>query len=284
MKTISVVALFIILYLLTICPFVSYLRNKPFVEKMGYVPKGEVLKYSSADQGTFVSAALMLKVVFYFGSLVEYAGNKVDTVADYPAMSRAIHAVVKVDPYNMDAYYFAQAALVWDAKQVELANRLLLYGMKYRTWDYFLPFFCGFNYAYFLKDYDNAAKFYKRAADLSGSELYTRLAGRYFFESGQTEMAIAYLTAMEKSARNEAIKKSFHARLAAIKAAYLIERARDRFVKEEGRLPKSIAELIRSGYLKDRPVDPYGGVFYLEPDGTVRSTSKFAYATGKSAK
>jgi hypothetical protein len=44
-----------------------------------------------------------------------------------------------------------------------------------------------------------------------------------------------------------------------------------------GRLPSSVAELIKKGYLADTPVDPYGGTFYLEPDGTVRSTSKFAF-------
>jgi len=284
MKTAVVTFLLIALYVSIIFPFASYMNNKPFMEKMGYVPKGEILRYVSADQETFVSATIILKVLFYFGSLVEYAGNKVDTVADYPAMSRSIHAALKLDPYNMDAYYFAQATLVWDANQVELVNRLLDYGMKYRSWDYYLPFFAGFNHAYFLKDYANAAKYYKLAADLSGSDLYMKLAGRYFFESGQTEMAIAYLSAMEKSARNDAIKKSFRTRLLAITTAYTIERARNSFLKERGRLPVSVDALILNGYLKEKPVDPYGGIFYLEPNGTVRTTSKFAYATGKAKK
>lgn len=253
------------------------MKNKPFAEKMGYVPKGEVLNYVSADQKQFVASTLVMKVLFYFGSLSEKNEKKVAIPVDYQAMSRTIHAAVKVDPYNMDAYYFAQAILVWDVGQIQLANDLLEYGMKYRNWDFYLPFFAGFNYAYFLKDYEKAAKYYRIAGDLSGAELYINLAGRYFFEAGQTDLAIAYLSTMEKSARNDSIRKAFRTRLQAIRQGKLIEVARDRFLRKNGHLPASVEELLRKGYLADPPVDPYGGEFYLEADGKVRSTSKFAF-------
>ncbi len=269
--------LLVVLYLSVIVPFTSYLRQKPYVEKLGNVPRVQVLKCLAADQKEFVAATMVMKVLMYYGSLVEKNATKIDVPVDYPAMSRIIHAAVKLDPYNMDAYYFAQATLVWDAKQIMLANNLLEYGMQYRTWDFMLPFFAGFNYAYFLKDYEKAAKYYKLAGDLSGTELYINLAGRYFYESGQTDMAIAYLAAMEKSARNDSIRKTFQTRLQAIREAKRIEVARDRFVKATGRFPVSVEELLRRKYLTKLPVDPYGGRFFLEPDGKVRSTSKFAF-------
>lgn len=269
--------LLLALYLGIIFPFTSYMRNKPFVEKMGYVPKGEVLTYLSADHKELVAASLVMKVLFYFGSLSDRTFNKVNMPVDYPAMSRTIHAAVKLDPYNMDAYYFAQAILVWDVKQVELANELLEYGMKYRTWDFYLPFFAGFNYAYFLKEFDKAAVYYKKAGDLSGSELFVKLAGRYFYESGQSEMAIAYLATMEKGARNESIRKAFRTRLQALREVRRVEVARDSFLSQYKRLPSSIKNLVKDGYLKEMPIDPYGGTFYLEPDGKVRSTSRFAF-------
>lgn len=270
-------SLLLVLYLSVIVPFTSYLRQKPYVEKLGNVPKVQVLKCLAADQKEFVAATMVMKVLMYYGSLVEKNANKIDVPVDYPAMSRIIHAAVKLDPYNMDAYYFAQATLVWDAKQIMLANNLLEYGMHYRTWDFMLPFFAGFNYAYFLKDYEKAARYYRMAGDLSGTELYINLAGRYFYESGQTDMAIAYLAAMEKSARNESIRKTFQTRLQAIREAKRIEVARDRFVKATGRLPVSVEELLQRKYLTESPVDPYGGKFLLESDGKVRSTSKFAF-------
>jgi hypothetical protein len=276
MKIIGVVLLLLMLYLAVLIPFTSYLKNKPYVEKLGYVPKGEVLNYVSADQKGFIAATLVMKVLMYFGSLSEKSFSKISIPPDYPAMSRTIHAAVKLDPYNMDAYYFAQAILAWDVKQIQLANELLEYGMRYRNWDFMLPMFAGFNNAYFLKDYTKAARYYRMAGDLSGSDLFIRLAGRYMYESGKSEMAIAYLTAMEKGARNEAIKKSFQTRIQAFKAARLIELARDTYAKETGHLPQSLHQLIIKGYLEKIPADPYGGEFYLEQNGTVQSSSKFA--------
>jgi len=61
-------------------------------------------------------------------------------------------------------------------KQVKLANDLLEYGMRYRTGISTCRFFAGFNNAYFLKDYARQAEYYKRAGELSGSELFINLA------------------------------------------------------------------------------------------------------------
>jgi tetratricopeptide (TPR) repeat protein len=272
-------ALLLTLYFVILIPFTAYLKNKPYEEKLGYMPTGDILRYISADQKEILAASMVMKVLFYFGSLVDKSFNKLDIPPDYPAISRSLHSAVKLDPYNMDAYYFAQATLVWEVKQVQLASNLMEYGMKYRSWDFSLPFYAGFNYAYFMKDYAKAAEFYKRAAELSGSELFINLAGRYMYESGKSKMAIDYLTIMEKGASTPSIKKTFQIRLQAIKEGQRIEQARDRFISTIGNAPATVEELLQKGYLAEMPVDPYGGKFYLDPDGSVRSTSKFAFGT-----
>ena len=194
-------------------------------------------------------------------------------------MYKTLETAVKLEPYNMDAYYFAQAVMVWDAKRVKEANALLEYGMKYRDWDFYLPFFAGFNYAYFLKDFQNAAKYYKIAAELSGDPLYANLAGRYLYQSGRTDLAIAYVGAMEKGARNEAIKKTFQVRLRALQEVRRVEIALEKFKREDNSSSVvTVEELIRLGYLESQPVDPYGGHFYIDGQGQVVSTSKFAFA------
>jgi TPR repeat protein len=152
--------------------------------------------------------------------------------------------------------------------------------MKYRVWDFYLPFFAGFNYAYFLKDYENAAKYYKRAADLNGDPLFANLAGRYMYESRQTNAAIAYLAAMEKGARSDAIKKSFRTRLTALLEVKKIETALDAYRREHGETEASVGDLLTGGYLQAPPVDPYGGQFFIDSFGQVRTTSKFAFSGG----
>jgi len=277
LQTTSCGVICLILYMILIIPFTTYLKNKPFVEKLGYVPAVSVLKSIAADHKELVGASFVLKVQIYFGSLIEKTENKFSVPPDYKSMSRLLHGTVKLDPYNMDAYYFAQSFLTWDVKQYQLANDLLDYGMTYRTWDWYLPFFAGFNSAYFSHDYKKAADYYKRAGDLSGNNLFKNLAGRYMQESGQTDLAIAYLSTMAKGERNPALKKTYLTRLSAFKEVRRIEIACDLFLKSRGVSPETIDQLSAAGFLSPAPVDPYGGQFILEPGGKVSTTSKFAF-------
>ncbi len=194
-----------------------------------------------------MAAWLVVKVILYFGSLVEEFQKKVYIPPDYQAMHAALETAVRLDPYNMDAYYFANAILVWDADEVRLANRLLEYGMQYRTWDWYLPFFAGFNYAYFLKDFERAAHYYQRASELSGSPLYAKLSGRYLYEAGQTRLAVAYLDTLVKGTRNPAVKQTFEIRLKALRQVLLIETAIESYKKETGKQPDSIVVLLQTG-------------------------------------
>lgn len=271
----------ILSYLIVIFPFTAYMKNRPFVEKIGYVPSPELMRVVAADQKQLLAAALVMKTMMYYGGLVEQAKNQVAVPVDYPGMFQALSACTKLDPYNMDAYYFSQAILVWDVRQVESANDLLKYGMRYRNWDYYLPYFAGFNYAFFLKDYANAAIYYKRAGELLGTDLPINLAGRYMYESGRTDMAISYLTEMLRGAGNEAVKQSLQTRLKAFQSVRTIEQAKESFRGKFHRDPVSLEELRGKGCLKDMPVDPYGGTFYIDNHGMVRSTSKFAYGVVK---
>lgn len=279
-RSFSCLFILVFCYLLLIGPFTGYMHSKPIVEKLGHFPRIEVLQFISADQKQMLAASMVMKVMMYFGGLMADDFNRYKVPPDYPAMSRVIHGAVKLDPYNMDAYYFAQGLLVWDIHAYKIANDLLDYGMKYRIWDWYLPYFAGFNSAYFLKDYQTAARYYKKAADLSGDALSAALAGRYMQKTGQTELALSYLAAMEKSTRNVMVKKYYATRMRAFKAVRVIEIARDTFQKDYGRLPNTFEELVRSGYLQKVPLDPYGGKFYFEKDGTVSSTSDFTFVKG----
>ncbi len=271
-------------YLGVIRPFADYMHRKPVVEKLGVFPRVEVFQFVAADQKQLVAASLVMKVMMYFGGLMDKEPGKYQIAPEYQTMSGVLHGAVRLDPYNMDAYYFAQAFLVWDVGAYKIANDLLDYGMRYRTWDWYLPFFAGFNSSYFLKDYASAARYYRKAADLSGDPLFASLASRYMQKTGQTELAIAYLTTMAKTARNQAIKKSYGTRLKALQGVRVIELARDCYLKKYGRLPASVEALTAEGCLERIPADPYGGRFYFEPDGSVATTSKFAFVSDTKGK
>lgn len=283
MRGVSLLIVALVCYGILIVPFTDQMRTKLFVEKLGYIPPGEVLRMFSGDQKQSLASTLMTRILIYFGTLVEKSEAKIDIPPDYFAIYKMIDGVTKLDPYNMDAYYFAQAVLVWDVKRIKEVNALLDHGMKYRDWDFYLPFFAGFNHAYFLKDFDKAARYYKRAGEITGDELHVNLAGRYFYETGRTDLAIAYLSTMIRSAKSAAIRKSFETRLKALKEVKRVEQSLARYRAEQGGVP-TLVDLVRRGYLDPPPIDPYGGTFYLDDNGMVRTTSKFARERAPSGK
>lgn len=271
----AVLAALIALYAALLIPFSRHLQERPFLEKVGYVPQPFIMKALAADQKSVLAAGLVFNVLSYYGTLVEKNRINAALPPDHDTMQATLVAASRLDPYNMDTYYFAQS-MAWDFKKIKETTALLEYGMHYRDWDFYLPFFAGFNYAFFLKDYAAAAPLFATAARLSGSDLFSRLASRYMYEAGRTDLAINYLAAMIKSSKNEVIKKTLQRRQTALLEVRRIEQTRDAFKKKFGRLPESITELKIKDLLSPPATDPYGGEFYLEPDGTVRTTSKFA--------
>jgi hypothetical protein len=272
------VPLLIAAYLAIIYPFTSYLGNRPAINKIGYMPEGEMLKFAVGDHRYLMSEWSVFKVMLYFGGMFDNNPNKVKLPPEYANMARIISTAVFLDPYNIDAYYLSQAAFVWDVKDsARDINKLLAYGMRYRTWDFYLPFFAGFNAAYFLNDYKTAADYMKIAAELSGDPLFAKLAARYFHQAGRTELGIIFIDSMAKGAKDEKIKKTYLLRKAALQSAKEISDAVQIFKERFHNYPASINDLVRLGLLKKVPVDPYGGRFYITGTGKVETTSKFAY-------
>jgi hypothetical protein len=89
---------------------------------------------------------------------------------------------------------------------------------------------------------------------------------------------------MVKTAGNDAVRKSLQTRLQAFLEVRKIEKTVDEFKTIFQRSPRSIDELQAKGYLTEIPVDPYGGTFYIDEKGKVRSTSKFAFGVAGKAR
>jgi tetratricopeptide (TPR) repeat protein len=263
------------LYFLLVPLLARYLTTEHQRISISFPASKNVLKAVSLDQGLLIGEYMVIKVITFFGGR-STAESKPLTKGDYFVMYRNLDVATALDPYNIDAYYFAQATFSWEVGEFAGTNQLLEYGMKYRTWDHYLPYFIGFNYSYFMKDPINAARYYKKAAEISGEGFFMSLAGRYLYEGGQTEEAMAYSKIMIDSTKNESIRLFLKKRYTALAAVRKIEQARELYRSQTGGLPLTINQLTASGALKELPVDPYGGTFFIDPKGQVRTTSNFA--------
>jgi tetratricopeptide (TPR) repeat protein len=274
LKRVLLLLIFALLVMESSVPLTKIRDRKPAEARLGFFPPAPVIKALSADQYQFVSHVISLQCLFYFGGLVEQPGQK----PDWHKIYRALYTSTRLDPYNMDAYYFAQAVMTWEPGLVPQVVELLEYGFAHRSWDWYLPFFLSFDYAFFLHDYHKASKYLAKVAELKPEvDWYVTLAARYLYEGGSTALALAYLNEMISTARNEAIKKRMMTRAEALEKILKIEQAivayRERFQRD----PKELGDLVNGGVLDLIPEDPYGGSFYLDKDGRVRTTSKLAH-------
>jgi len=210
-RSVRYIALLLILisvYALYIPLLHNVLKERSAIQKLGYTPTGRFYRSAVGEYRWFLGDYLSFKSVIYYGGKVKdiVTGNLKEV--EYYNLYRTVEASVLLNPYNEDIYYFAQGVFTWDIGRIKEVNALIEYGLKYRGWDYQMPFFLGFNYAYFLKDYKKAAVYYQKASDISKSPLFTNLAARYLYEGGETTLAIGYLRAMIQTTRQEDVKNS----------------------------------------------------------------------------
>ncbi|WP_273266933.1 hypothetical protein [Flexistipes sinusarabici] len=271
---------FLMIFALFLPEFKQNMNQRSGLEKLGYTPQGELYKSVLGEFRWFMGDYLTFKSIIYYGGKINELRQRKYKEVEFYNLFRTIETSIILNPYHEDSYYFAQAAFVWDIGRVKEVNALLKYVMKYRTWDYRIPFFLGFNYSYFMKDYEKAAKYFRKAAKISGSLLFTKLAARYFYEGGETELGIVFLKFMYENARKEAVKESYKLRLEALKKIKMLEDGVSEYKNRFNSLPENLDQLVEKGILDKIPQDPYGGEFYINENGKIRTTSKLTNKKG----
>jgi len=250
---------------------------------VGYTIPSKFSRILALGNQGVLSDFLFLKIATFIGG--KSGSGELLNEEDWQFVAQSLDAVIDLDPFFVDPYMLAEGLLAWDAGKPEEANQLLIKGMKYRTWDWRLPFFTGFNYFYFLKDYETASGFIMQASQLPGSPAYlATLGARLAYYGGKSKTALLFLQQMLADTDDVMMKKRLQKRLQALESAVVIEEALEKFKIQEGRLPKELSELVSSGYLVMLPSDPYGGKWGILKNGRVFSTSKFANAPQENPK
>lgn len=237
------------------------------------LPSREMVQVISFGSEILTAQVIFYNAMFFIGSL-----ERPPPLETFRALFHTLDTVTYLDPYNMDGYYFAQGMLSWIPSLLEPLNNLLRRGMANRSWDWHLPFYYGFNQFYFLNRPKEAATYLKKAYQLNpNNEFLPTLISRLYYQGEETEVAIDFLEEMISNTTSENMRTWMEVRLKAFRIVALIEDAIVQFEKTCKRKPQTIEALIGAGILEKIPPDPYGGKFYLDREGRVRTTSNFAY-------
>ena len=241
----------------------------------GYVMPSKFNRILSLGHHGLLGDFLFLKTVTFVGTRL--LAKEDLTKEDWSYVSRSLDVIIDLDPYFADPYSLAEGLLAWDAGMPKEANILLEKGIPYRSFDWRLPFYVGFNHYYFLNDYDMGSRYIKQASELPGGPQYLKtLAARLAYYAGKSNTALLFLKQMLVETDDPVLKSRLSTRLLALERAVVIEKALEEYKqKNNGTLPNSLDALVSLGYLVVLPQDPYGGKWGILKNGRVFSTSKF---------
>ncbi len=269
--------------ILLILSYIFFWTNNPEnlfkinVVKLTPPPPPWVLEILAVGQKEAEAEALFFQTMFYAENKIEVEHTRPDSLE----VLNTLDVATRLDPYNMNCYYYAQALLGDRQEALPALNAILKRGLKYRSWDYLIPWFLGSNYYFVLGDKSQAGKFFEEAAKRRpNSSLFASLAARVYYEATETQKAILLLRSMIQEINSPMLKKKLSKRLVAMERVNVIENAINKYRSRNHSNPGSLRDLVTAGILSSIPPDPYGGKFYLTPRGTVDTTSHFVEHSG----
>lgn len=242
-------------------------------QEIAYVIPAPLLKITTLEFDGLASDFLFLKALVYYGGTLNRKERPRVKDWEWRWIYGTLQTSTDLDPYFYDPYYFGNSILTWDGNMVRETNSLLAKGTRYRDWDWMLPFFMGFNSFYFLHENGQASEYLMEGAKRPGGRSLESLAIRLAVKGKRTENAIIFLREILKRTEDKATRKEYETRLEALQGILGLERAVNLFKDKFGKQPADLKALLTTGIIAQIPKDPYGGEFYIDKDGSVKTTS-----------
>lgn len=246
-------------------------RSVRQIDELAHLPKGEYLKPAMLGYHNLGADVLWLR-------LVQVLGKKRNTADEYEWIYHAMDVITTLDPQYDYVYYAGGVVLTNLANRVDLSNRLLEKGFKENPTIWNIPFLLGYNHYFILGDAAKAAEYIAAAARLPGGPAYLPgLASRMYAEANSAETALQFLEALWRQTQDEGMREVLEKRAKEImieRDIQGLESAVQRYRSKRGSYPKTLRDLIASGFLNQLPQEPFGGSYELDSEtGTVRSST-----------
>ncbi|MHB8844642.1 MAG: hypothetical protein ACYC7L_07800 [Nitrospirota bacterium] len=250
-------------------------KKLPQGEDYAVVIPSPVLKIAALEFPGFASDILFLRTMVFMGGTQQRTEQPRVKEWEWKWFVGTLENATELDPYFFDPYYYANAFLPWDAGMVVAANRLIEKGNRFRTWDWMMPFFIGFNEFYFVGNDGKAADYLMEASRRpGGNPMFASIASRLALKGNRTETAVLFMEELHGKTEDPELKELYARRIKALHGMLVIEKAVSIYKKTYRKVPSTIDDLVRRNILVRLPEDPYGGRFYLDEEGDVKSTTE----------
>ena len=235
-----------------------------------YMPNGKYLKAISLGHAPLLADFVYLWAIQYYSDY-----NQVDR---YRYVEHVFGEVIaELDPGYIDPYWLGALILTTEGKDEEAGLRLLDRGFEKNPSEWILPFLAGWECERFGQ-FDRAAVYFDRAAKAPGAppDLF-RLKAGMTARTGNLKEAIARWQDVLDDPRNNDEARAIAARqirtLSVRADVQDLDAAIATYRLRNGRPPRSLEDLVRTGILKALPADPDGNAYAYDPSGGTVSSA-----------
>jgi tetratricopeptide (TPR) repeat protein len=200
------------------------------------------------------------------------------TIVDrFQNLEHIFSIIAELDPRYTDPYEIGALIAVNEAKDLNLAFKILDMGLAKNPDQWIFPFEAG-HYAQRAKDYDTARKYYEKTMSIPGApEIAKRLYAAAGFrvmdlkESWETWLEV-YNTAQDERTKKIAGKHLYQVK--ATSDTNLLKEAVRQFRERYQRLPAGLEDLVRVGLVSSLPRDLDGKDYVYNPKtGEIKAPS-----------
>jgi len=264
----------LILILLSLAAFMALkvktdhvLREKVPGASIIYIPSGKSLRYATFGYSSLVADLIYLWAIQYYS---DYSVPE-----RYKYLDHVFSVIAELDHRYLDPYQIGALIAIYEARDFELAYKILDRGLEKNPDQWIFPFQAGHYAQMMAKDYERAQEYYQKTMDVEGAPaIAKRLYANAAYQMADYETAWATWKEVYENAEDDRIKKIASNHLYRVKAAVdlnLLREAIEQYKKTFGRYPPDLSKLVDAGLLRSLPQDFDGKDYLYDPqEGQVK--------------
>ncbi|MGA2353372.1 MAG: hypothetical protein ABSG02_02680 [Terriglobales bacterium] len=246
-------------------------RRKAVAQEELYITSPKVLRRLSLGYTGLLADIYWTRAVQYFGDQ-HNAGS-----SDFRLLAPLLEVTTQLDPKLLPAYELGANFLApkppSGAGQPGAALSLMKYGIEHNPDQWRLYYNMGFLYFTEFIDYAKAAEAFKLGAAVPvTNEFMPILAARMAQHAGEFDTARMLWVTTYQSTKEPSIRQNAVEHLLALQVdeeVTQLERVVQRYRQQTGKLPASMRDLERAGFIHGTPADPKGNPYQLMTDGRI---------------
>jgi tetratricopeptide (TPR) repeat protein len=250
---------------------IDHMRRGAVAQQALYLRSSKVLRRLSLGYTGLLADIYWTRAVQYFGEQ-HHNGS-----GDFRLLAPLLEVTTELDPRLFPAYQFGANFLApkppSGAGLPGAALSLMKYGVEHNPNEWRFYYNLGFLYYTEFKDYAKAADAFAQGAKLPVTNgLMSILAARMAQHAGEFDTARMLWFTTYQSTKEPQIRQNAVEHLLALQVdedVTRLEQVVEKYRAQTGRLPASIGDLERAGFIHGTPADPKGRPYKLMPDGRI---------------